>query len=146
LPITAPEKRPLAEIENLLKDARAKPIHEIPAFRRQLRLARVPNPIRALIYYLAMNWSGKRRARHLGTFGMSVVAGMGTATLTTLVPWTSMIHYTPFDETGSMHLRLIIDHRVLDGVELSVALRKMEDALNGPILDEVLQRSSALAA
>jgi hypothetical protein len=77
---------------------------------------------------------------------MSVVAGMGTATLTTLVPWTSMIHYTPFDETGSMHLRLIIDHRVLDGVELSVALRKMEDALNGPILDEVLQRSSALAA
>jgi hypothetical protein len=57
-----------------------------------------------------------------------------------------MIHYTPFDETGSMHLRMAIDHRVLDGVEAAFALHKMENALNGPILDEVRQLPTANAA
>lgn len=137
VPISSPENRPLIEIDRLLRNARERPIQEVPALRRQLRLARLPGPIRRTVYSTAMNWSGKARVRHLGTFGMSVLASMGIANLTTLVPWTTMIHYTPFDESGSMHLRIAIDHRVLDGLEIAYALREMEEVLNGPILEEV---------
>ena len=143
LPIVTPEKMPLVEIDRLLKEARERPIDEIPAFRRQLCFARMPGPIRRLLYSFAMNWTGYQRVRHLGTFGMSVLASMGIANISTWVPWSTMIHYTPFDETGSMFLRIAIDHRVLDGLEVAYALREMEQALNSVILDEVRQMGNA---
>ena len=146
LPIVAPERRAITDIEALLKAAQHKPIAEIPAFRRQLRLARLPALLRGLVYSLGMDWAPKQRARVLGTFGLSVVAGMGMATLTTHVPWTTMIHYTPFDDAGSMFLRIAIDHRVLDGVEVAFALHKMENVLNSVILDELRQMPRAKAA
>ncbi len=146
LPISSPEKRPITEIDNLLKEARLKPLEQIPAFRRQLRLARLPGLIRRTVYRLGMDWMGHQRVRLLGTFGMSVLASMGIANLTTWVPWTTMIHYTPFDEAGSMFLRIAIDHRVLDGLEVAYALREMEEILNGPILEEVRQLPRTSAA
>src|SRR5262249_2230360 len=98
LPISSPEKRSITEIDTLLKEARLKPLEQVTAFRRQLRLGRLPFPIRRLAYYLGMDWMPTQRVRLLGTFGMSVLASMGIANLTTWVPWTTMIHYTPFDE------------------------------------------------
>jgi hypothetical protein len=62
------------------------------------------------------------------------------------VPWTSMIHYTPFDDAGSMFLRIAIDHRVLDGLQVAYALREMEEVLNRQILEEVLLMGSTDAA
>jgi len=146
LPIVTPEKRPITEIDTILKEARLKPVMEIPAFRRQIRIARLPFPLRQLGYHLGMDWVPSRRVRLLGTFGMSVLASMGLANLTTWVPWTTMIHYTPFDEAGSMLLRIAIDHRVLDGLEVAYALREMEEALNGCILEEVKQLPRSGAA
>jgi hypothetical protein len=146
LPIVAPERLPLRDIERLLKEAYDKPISEIPAFRRQLRLTRIPGFCRGAILRMGMDWSARQRARRLGTFGMSVLADMGVANLSTWVPWTTMIHYTPFDDAGSMLLRIAIDHRVLDGVEVAYALRQMEEVLNRQILDEVRQMASAKPA
>lgn len=146
LPIVAPEKRTLAEIDLLLKEARLKPVEQIPAFRRQIRIGKLPGPIRHTLFNLAMNWMPYQRARFMGTFGMSVLASMGIANLTTLVPWTTMIHYTPFDDAGSMFLRIAIDHRVLDGLEVAYALREMEEVLNSTILAEVQQMPLAKAA
>jgi|SRR5665213_2307059 len=146
LPIVAPEKRPLRDIERLLAEAREKPVAEISAFRRQLRLARLPGPLRRFVYRLCMDWTSRQRVRHIGTFGMSVLASMGLANISTWVPWTTMIHYTPFDDAGSMFLRIAIDHRVLDGVEVAYALREMEEVLNSQILEEVKQMSQSKAA
>jgi hypothetical protein len=143
LPIVAPEKLSLREIEQLLKDAREKPVTEIPAFRRQVRMGRLPGFCRRPLLRLGLDWTTRQRARRLGTFGMSVLASMGIANLTTWVPWTTMIHYTPFDDAGSMWLRIAIDHRVLDGLEVAYALREMEEVLNRQILDEVVQMDSA---
>lgn len=146
LPIVAPEKLSLQDIDKLLREAREKPIEEVPAFRRQLRLARLPAPIRRVVYGIGMNWMGRHRVRQLGTFGMSVLASMGIANISTWVPWTTMIHYTPFDDAGSMFLRIAIDHRVLDGLEVAYALREMEEVLNTQILDEVKQMARSKAA
>jgi hypothetical protein len=146
LPITTPEKLPLVEIDRRLREARELPFGEVPAFRRQLRLARLPGPIRRTVYRVAMNWSGDQRVRFLGTFGMSVLASMGIANISTWVPWTTMIHYTPFYDDGSVFLRIALDHRVLDGLEVALALREMEQALLGPILDEVRAMAKHKAA
>jgi|SRR5579883_109004 len=143
LPISSPEKRGIMEIEALLKEARLKPLEEVPAFRRQLRLARLPGPVRRFAYRIGMNWMPRQRVKQLGTFGMSVLASMGIANISTWVPWTTMIHYTPFDENDSMHLRIAIDHRVLDGLEVAYALREMEEVLNSSILEEVKQLPTA---
>jgi hypothetical protein len=45
-----------------------------------------------------------------------------------------------------MLLRIALDHRVLDGVEVAYALREMEEVLNGQILQEVLQMGGGNAA
>src|SRR5678815_2164772 len=82
--------------------------------------------IRDTLYSAAMNWMTGQRVHYFGTFGMSVLASMGIANLSTWTPWTTMIHYTPFDDAGSMFLRIAIDHRVLDGLEVAHALREME--------------------
>jgi hypothetical protein len=146
LPILAPERLPLHEISRVLREAREKPIDEIPAFRRQLRLARLPGICRRSVLRIGIDWTTRHRVRQLGTFGMSVLASMGIANLSTWVPWTSMIHYTPFDDAGSMFLRIAIDHRVLDGLQVAYALREMEEVLNRQILEEVLLMGSTDAA
>jgi hypothetical protein len=146
LPIDTPEKLPLWEIDRIIKEAGEKPIAEISAFRRQVRHGRLPGICRRPLLRLVLAWTSRQRARQLGTFGMSVLADMGIGNLTTWVPWTTMIHYTPFDDAGSMLLRIALDHRVLDGVEVAYALREMEVALNGPILDEVRQMGGASVA
>lgn len=139
LPIPAPETMSIRELDGYLKAVRELPLADVPAFRRQLRWARLPTPVRRGFFRLGMGWFGRQRARQLGTFGMSVLASMGVANLSTLVPLTTMIHYTPFDKDGSMFLRIALDHRVLDGLEAAYALREMEFMLNGPILEEVRQ-------
>jgi hypothetical protein len=146
LPIVAPEKCSIIDIDAMLKAARERPLLDVPAFRRQLRWARLPMPLRQCFYHLAIDWMAKQRARQLGTFGMSVLASMGVANLSTWVPWTTMIHYTPFAKDGSMFLRIALDHRVLDGLEVAYALREMEEALNSTLLDEVRQLPKARAA
>jgi hypothetical protein len=146
LPISHPQSRSLQEIDTLLKEARLKPLEEIPAFRRQLRFARMPWTIRKTLYHLMMGWLPQQRVRFLGTFGMSVLASMGIGNLSTWVPWTTMIHYTPFDDHDSMFLRIALDHRVLDGLEIAYALREMEEALNGALLDEVRRMPTSKAA
>jgi hypothetical protein len=146
LPIIAPEKLPLGEISRILKEAREKPLADIPAFRRQLRLGRLPGLCRRPLLQLGIDWTTRHRARVLGTFGVSVLANMGLANLITRVPWTTMIHYTPFDDGGSMLLRIAIDHRVLDGMEVAYALRETEEVLNRQILGEVLQMGPAETA
>lgn len=144
--IVSPETVPLAEIESRLKQARELPLNQVPAFRRQLRLARLPWPVRALAGNVGMGWMGRQRVRLLGTFGMSVMASAGSATLSTLVPWPTMLHYTPFLDDGSLMLRLLFDHRVFDGLEVSFVFRKMEKLLNTTIADEVREMGRARAA
>ena len=136
LVIPSPEKRSIVELDREIKESRLKPIADVPSFRRQVRLAKLPWPIRPLAYKLG-DWSGKYKVRTMGTFGMSCTASMGLSNISTWFPWTTMIHYTPFHDDDSMMLRLGIDHRVFDGLEAAYALREMEQVLNTSILEEV---------
>ncbi len=53
-------------------------------------------------------------------------------------PLTTTLTYGPIDPaTQHVVVKLIYDHRVLDGAYIARRLRDIEDTLNGPILDEL---------
>ncbi len=53
-------------------------------------------------------------------------------------PLTTTLTYGPIDPaTRQVVVKLIYDHRVLDGAYIARRLRDIEETLNGPILDEL---------
>lgn len=137
-----PERRSLAEIEEWLRYHRHTPPEEIGAFRRILQLARYPRPLRRLVWFLGMNW-GRHRERCLGTFGVSVTAGLGGAAIGVRSPLTTILHYGIFEPDGSIDVRLTFDHRVLDGGTVARVMRELEDTLHGEILAELKENRVA---
>jgi hypothetical protein len=139
-----PERRSLAEIEAWLRHCKQAPAEQIGSFRRIQLVSRLPRSIRRLVWLIALNW-GRQRERNLGTFGVSVTAGMGATALGVRGPVTTILHYGVFDPDGAIDVRLTFDHRVLDGGTVARALCELEDTLHGEILAE-LRKATPLAA
>ncbi|MDK1385463.1 hypothetical protein QN224_08595 [Sinorhizobium sp. 8-89] len=134
--IKTPERRSITELGELIQAARSRPVQEIKEFRRALKLARAPAPIRWLLMWLGLN-IGRQRARHFGTFQLSVYSGLGAESLNPLTPLTTIFNYGPISEDGSVIVRIHYDHRVMDGANVARALERFEKILNGEIADEV---------
>jgi hypothetical protein len=98
---------------------------------------RLPRFLRRLGWWWGLNSSGARRARHFGTFAVSVYSGLGVESLHPLSPLTTVLNYGPIDTEGQVDVRLIYDHRVLDGSTIGRALIRLEEVLCGPILAEL---------
>ena len=63
---------------------------------------------------------------------------LGAEQIHPISPLTTTLTYGPIDPaTGQVVVKLIYDHRVLDGAYIARRLRDIEEALNGPILDEL---------
>jgi hypothetical protein len=136
-----PESQSLTELTRRLQHFKTAPIEEIGSFRRELTVSRLPRPVRRLLWWYGLNVSGPRRARRLGTFGVSVVASQGAAGLHLLSPLTTTLNYGVFQPDGTIDVRLTYDHRVLDGGTAARALRELERVLRSEIVSELeLQR------
>lgn len=135
--LRAPEHQPLEQLHQHLRRYQQAPPDSVAIFRRTLRLSRLPRPLRRFLWWFALNTSGLRRARCMGTFGVSVVASQGAAGLHLLSPLTTALNYGVFREDGSIDVRLTYDHRVLDGGPAARALVELERTLKGPILNEL---------
>jgi hypothetical protein len=138
LRIRDPESLTLAQLQRVLHEAKHRPVEEIGPFRSALRLSRLPRPLRRLAWRLGLYAVPSWRARYFGTFGLTAVSGLGSASLHFLTPLTSTLSYGVLDADGSVVVRLAYDHRVLDGVEPARALEDLEEVLNGPIVEELL--------
>lgn len=134
--IKAPERRPIAELEALIQAARSRPVLEIKEFRRALKFARAPAPLRWLLMWLGLN-IGRQRARRFGTFQLSVYSGLGAESLNPLSPLTTLFNYGPISADGSVTVRIHYDHRVMDGANVARALERFEKILNGEVASEV---------
>lgn len=132
-----PEKRTLREVEAWLRECKEAPLKTIPSFRRALRYFRWPRLLRRMLFSMVLNWWGSKRAEYFGTFGISVTAGMGAATLALLSPLTTTIHYGRFDEAGNLPLRITFDHHVLDAAVVARAMVELEGILKNEILTEL---------
>ncbi len=132
-----PEQLSLVEVASWLRQCKEAPLESVGSYRRALRIARLPWPLRRLAWWIGVDWWGSQRARCLGTFGVSVTGGMGAGTLALVTPWTTALHCAPLEEDGALPMRLTFDHRVLDGATAARMLVELEQTLLGDILEEV---------
>jgi hypothetical protein len=89
--------------------------------------------MRRLLWWYALNWSGYNRARTLGTFGISVYSGLGAEGLHPLSPLTTTLNYGVISADGNVEVRIVYDHRVLDGSTVARALGDLEKVLTEDI-------------
>ena len=110
-----------------------------------MRFSQAPTPIRRLLWWGTLNISGYKRCKRFGTFGLSSYGALGAEQIHPISPLTTTLTYGPIDPTtGRVVVKLIYDHRVLDGAYIARRLRDIEEVLNGPILDELRRRTGAI--
>lgn len=143
--INRPEQKSLLQLDAQLRHFKNAPVEELGHFRHQLRLTRWPRPVRRFLWWLTLDALGAVRAQKAGTFAVSVYAGLGAASLHPLTPLTTTLNYGVLQPDGSMEVRIIYDHRVMDGAIVARALAELERVLREEILSE-LQQAKPLAA
>lgn len=136
LRIKDPAARSLGEIADRLRAAVEAPIEQVKEFCRALRVSGWPRPLRRLLWWLGLNL-GRQRANYFGTFGVSVYSALGAESLHPLSPLTATLNYGVIAPDGTVNVRLVYDHRVLDGATVARALARMEAVLNETILSEL---------
>lgn len=142
--IKCPEGRSITELEASIQAARSQPVLEVRDFRRALRMARAPAPIRWLLMWLGLNIA-RQRANYFGTFQLSVYSGLGAESLNPLTPLTTLLNYGPISEDGLVNVRIHYDHRVMDGANVARALERFEKILNSAVADEVALLAQSVA-
>jgi hypothetical protein len=135
--IRRPEALGLREIDVRLRRYKEAPVESIGHFRHTLRTARLPRPLRRLLMWTGLNLLGRKRAHYMGTFGVSVYSGLGAASLHPLSPLTTALNYGVIDPDGNVDVRIIYDHRVMDGSTVARALEHLERVLKNEIVNEL---------
>lgn len=133
----APEDQTLGELQRSLVEFKNAPLNEIGFFRRMIRVSRFPTPIRRFLWSASLNASGRARAKRFGTFGVTTLGGSGVEQIHPLSPLTTTLTFGPIDAWGKVTVKIIYDHRVLDGAYVARRLVDLEEMLNGVILEEL---------
>jgi hypothetical protein len=135
--IKDPAARPVEEIGRQIRAAAAAPAGATKGFRRALRVAGLPRPLRRLLWWIGLN-VGRQRANRFGTFGVSAYPALGAESLHPLSPLTVTLTYGPIGPDGRADVRFVYDHRVLDGATIARALVRLETVLNTTIAGELM--------
>lgn len=135
--LRSPDQQSLRQLDAHLRRFKEEPVESIGLFRRALTVGRLPWPVRRLLWWIGLNSSGAKRAKRMGTFGVSVYSSLGAESLHPLSPLTTTLNYGVIQPDGRLRVRLIYDHRVLDGADVARALAAMEAVLHREILAEL---------
>lgn len=139
--VRAPEHQTVYDIHAYLQRLKTAPLESIGYFRRVYFTSRLPRPVRRLLWWTTLNVSGYKRAKRLGTFGVSSYGRLGAEQLRPLCPLTSLLTFGPIDSRGHVRVRIIYDHRVMDGAQVARALRRIEELMNSRLTQEVTAKS-----
>ena len=140
--INRPESRSLDQLSRKIRASQSRPIMQVKEFRRALRMARAPGPVRRFLMRLGLN-IGRQRPNYFGTFQLSVYSGLGAESLNPLTPLTTLLNYGQIDEHGAVDVRVHYDHRVMDGANVARALERLEVIMNTEVVDELRNRPPA---
>lgn len=132
-----PEQLSLADIDLRLRQFKEQPLETFGAYRRILLLNRFPRPLRRMLWWLGLNLWGRKRAAFMGTFGVTVYAGLGAASLHPLSLLTTTLNYGVIEPDGTVDVRITYDHRVMDGATVARALAALERVLTHEVLAEL---------
>jgi hypothetical protein len=139
-----PADQSLVALQEALDGYQREPIGEV--FRRQVRHSKLPTVLRRFVWWINLNLVVKSRARRVGTFSMSSLAGQGAWNRSHPAIHTTSLTFGPQDEQGRMLVTLICDHRVLDGALAARVLADLETALREPIAAELATLADGRAA
>lgn len=132
-----PETRPLPLIDYILRDFRRMRIERIGAYRRLIRLARLPWFLRRPLMSLALHWSGRLRAKYCGSFSVQSFATRRGSVMQSTTPLTFSFIHAPVRPNGDVDLQLLMDHRVIDGMQAARIVHAVEAVMKGEILAEL---------
>ncbi len=138
----APEQQSIEQLQKGLVEYKDTPLDKIGFFRQTMRYSSVPTPFRRFMWWMTLNVDGWKKAKRFGTFGLSSYGGLGAESLHPISPLTTTMTYGPIDRDGKVTVKLVYDHRVLDGAFVARRLTDIENELNGPIKAELMARSS----
>lgn len=141
----APEAQSLGQLHEALLWYKRQPLDQVGIFRQALRISKAPTPIRRWLWWSTLHLSGYKRAKRFGTFGLSSYGSLGAESMHPISPLTTTLTYGPISDTGTVCVKLIYDHRVLDGAYVARRLADLEARLTGSILDELTGRVAGRA-
>ena len=134
--VPAPDTLPLAEIDAQIRHAKNAPLADIPAFRKTLRVTRLPLPVRRLMWQVGLNF-GRQRANWFGSFGVTSVATYGAGELHALSPGPFVLSYGVVEPDLTIDVVIRWDHRITDAASMAKALTRLEQVLNTEIAAEL---------
>jgi len=141
--IKDPAHQLLRDIASWIDYAATAPVEDIKDFRRWTQFARLPRFLRRALWWVGLNW-GRQRGNYFGTFGLSVYSALKAESLHPLAPSTTVLNYGVMSDDGFLDVRIIYDHRVMNGATVARVLVRLEEILNSVMVEEV--RSLAKAA
>src|SRR5262249_20170588 len=130
-----PEAIPLMDLEAALTRFKEAPVTD--AFAFILKYYRLPRLLRRVGWWWLLNVRGSRKAQFLGTFGVSVYSSLQAESLHPLTPLTTTLNYGYIGTDGLAPVRIVYDHRALDGGTIARALGLLEEVLQRDILKEL---------
>jgi len=133
----APEQQSICQLQQALEYYKNQPLDRVGVYRRALKFSRVPRPIRRLFWWSTLNFSGYKRAKRFGTFGLTSYGALGAESLHPISPLTTTLTFGPISPSGEVVVKLIYDHRVLDGAFVARRLHDIDNMMQGAILDEL---------
>src|SRR4051795_2607767 len=134
--VPAPDTLPLTEIEAQIRHAKQAPVADVPAFRKLLRVTRLPLPFRRLFWSVGLNF-GRQRGNWFGNFGVTSVAAFGPGELHALSPGPYVLSYGVVEQDHSIDVVIRWDHRITDAALIANILTRLEAVLNGEIAAEL---------
>jgi len=134
--VAAADTLPLAEIDAQIRHAKDAPVDEVPAFRKIMRVTRLPLPLRRLIWLIGLNF-GRQRANYFGSFSVTSVAAYGGGELHALSPGPFVLSYGLVVPDQTIDVLIRWDHRVTDAALIAKALTRLEQVLNTEISAEL---------
>jgi len=133
----APEEQSLTELQEALTYYKNAPVEDVGLYRRALKIGVLPTPVRRLLWWSTLNFSGAKRAKRLGTFGLTSYGSLGAESLHPISPLTCTFNFGPISCDGKVVIKMIYDHRTIDGSEVARRLRDIEAVLNSSIKPEL---------
>ncbi len=131
-----PSAMSVPTIAAAILEAQTAPVESIRTFARIMRINRLPWIIRRPLWWFGFN-VGRIRANHFGTFGLSIVSSLGGELPFFQSPLTSTLNYGVIQPNGDVTARLLIDHRVIDGLQSVRVLQRLEEVLNNEMVAEI---------
>ena len=130
-----PEAQPLTALQTKMDRYQAEPVQTV--FKKQWFVSGLPTPIRRLLMWCILNFSGQARARTTSTFVLTTIGSRGAEIQHPPGFLTGNLTFGPIDDHKRCRVTLAYDHRLLDGRMVADILADLQQTLNEVIAAEL---------